>query len=47
MEVIAWNPARDGELTRDNLANKLEQLGYRTTCYTYPRESSLFYQVVA
>ena len=35
MKLHNWDPA-DGPLSEPALINKLEALGYRCTCYTYP-----------
>jgi quercetin dioxygenase-like cupin family protein len=36
MKVECWDAERDGNLTEAALRRKLESLGYRVTCYTYP-----------
>jgi quercetin dioxygenase-like cupin family protein len=37
MKLNKWNPETEGALTETALTDKLEKLGYRCTCYTYPR----------
>ena len=37
MNVQRWNTDVDGPLTETGLINKLEQMGYRCTRYTYPK----------
>lgn len=36
MNIFHWNNQADGPLTEIALVNKLEQMGYRCTRYTYP-----------
>ena len=36
MKIFHWDSNTDGPLTETAMVNKLEQMGYRCTCYTYP-----------
>lgn len=36
MKLRRWDPERDGALTEQALREKLEQEGYRVSCYHYP-----------
>jgi quercetin dioxygenase-like cupin family protein len=36
MDILRWNPDKDGTLSEPALRRKLERMGYRVSRYTYP-----------